>query len=71
VLLTIGMLSTSGKGNWYITHEIISLGSGEFLYFTRKEDAVESARLALANATYYWEIRQISQIISKKEVLGN
>ncbi len=77
VLMSVGVLSSEMKGNWEIF--IPSLAStslnpflplaGIRLYFTGVNYAIEFARFRFAEVEDSWEIRQISEVLSKEEVL--
>jgi hypothetical protein len=73
VLISLGIFSLKSKGNWEIEavgpiglNPRVNMG---YLYFTRQEDIVEFARLKYSNTLYGWEIRHISEILTKKEIL--
>jgi hypothetical protein len=73
ILISLGILSLDARKCWSI------VGSGEiglnprhlgtYLYFSREEDAVSFAFLNHADTTYAWEIRYISEVLSKEKVL--
>jgi len=73
ILISLGILSFDARKCWNI------VGTGEiglnprylgtYLYFSREEDAVSFAFLNHAGTTYPWEIRYISEVLSKEKVL--
>ena len=75
ILEALGILTIESAGNY----EVISAGPISLnprahimeLYFTHKEDAISYAKLKYANAQYNWEVRQIGEVIKKKEILKN
>lgn len=73
LLVGLGILSRESKGNWEIAADgpigLNPRAYGAYLYFTRKEDAVEFARLEKAGALYGWEIHHIDEVISKQDVV--
>jgi hypothetical protein len=75
ILYNLGILSFKDEGNWLITDgNLIQLNPSRIagvFYFTRREDAVEYARLNYSNTHYGWHIQQqqIGEIISRENVL--
>jgi len=73
ILTDLGILSPEAQGNWEIVADgpigINPRASLSYLYFVRKEDAVEFARLEKARTLYHWEIHHIDEVISKQEVI--
>lgn len=74
ILLSLGVFSLKKDGNW----EIIAdgpiglnprLGGLSYLYFARKEDAIEYARLKYANTCYGWVVCRYDEVINMSEVL--
>lgn len=70
VLISLGILSFSEKGNWdIVTDSPISSNplssASQYLYFTRKEDAIEFAQLNYIE----WKIRRIGDVLAAKDVL--
>ena len=62
ILLSLGIFSTSPKGNWIIMAGSIKV-TPDFLYFTRQEDAVEFERLFFDGADYNREIWHINSCL--------
>ncbi|MEK7567278.1 MAG: hypothetical protein AAB527_04070 [Patescibacteria group bacterium] len=70
ILVSAGILSYQRKNNWMILSQEILLNpsSAINLYFTRKKDAIDYARVELINASYFWEICQVTEVISSSAV---
>ncbi len=77
VLMSVGVLSAEMKGNWEIFIPSLASASlnpflplaGIRLYFTKARYAIEFARFRFAEVEDSWEVRQISEVLSKEEVL--
>jgi len=70
ILRSLGILSSKAEENWEIVSGALSLNPSH-IYFTRKEDIIDFARLKYSNTVYEWQIRHIDEVIGKREVLGN
>lgn len=68
ILLSLGILCWSPKGNWAIItlNGTNMLNESPDIYFTRKEDAIEVAKLAFSNAHFDWYIQKVDELFSKK-----
>ncbi len=73
-LMDVGIFSVYSERNW----EIVSAGpiglnprtfGATYLYFVRKEDAIEYARLERGRTLYNWEIRHIDKVIPKDKIV--
>ncbi len=62
ILLSLGIFSTNPRGNWVIMAGEIK-ATPAFLYFTRKEDAIEFENLFFIGADYGREIWHINSLI--------
>lgn len=80
ILMDLGILSLKREGCWnVVTFSSIGLNpwfiKQFYLYFVRKEDAIEFARLKYSNTVYDWMLRQITKdghyTLNKEEVLKN
>ena len=73
ILIDLGIFSLQPRGNWEIVADgQISLNPQapfSYFYFVNKKDAIEFARVEFSNTFYGWEIRHISEVLEKKEVL--
>lgn len=74
LLVDLNILSSLAQGNW----EIVAYGPigisprsfASYLYFIKKEDAIEFARLENGRTQYSWEIHHIDEVIPKQRVLN-
>ena len=74
ILLDIEIFSSSPQENWEIVVGLGPIGlnpraSGCYLYFVRKEDIIEYARLRFSNTQFNWQIRYIGEVIEKDNIL--
>jgi hypothetical protein len=72
LLLDIGVLSTSPKGNWMIMGSGMNLNPAFFgtpLFFVNESDAKEFARLEYHHTLYGWNIQHIDTVLTKEDIL--
>lgn len=70
ILIALGALDYKSKGNWEIASNGIILNPGNLggtLYFTRRKDVLEFAKINYGGAHYFCEIRKISTVIDKEK----
>ena len=69
VLRYLGILSLEAKDHWQINHNGIQIcglpsRSGEYLYFTQKDDAIAYAISAHENTQVSWEVHHIDIVVT-------
>ena len=73
LLAALKVLSPCPKGNWLILDSngksLNPRTSFEHLYFTRREDALNYARLKFSAARHPWQIVHIDRVVSKGDVV--
>lgn len=70
ILIALGVLAYKSNGNWNIVGSGMSLNPsnlGETLFFTRRKDVLEFARINYGRALYHCEARKISAIIKQEK----
>jgi len=74
ILLSFGILSPDPKGNWKILSDaLIELNpkfTTHYLYFTRREDAMDYVRAKHSNTLYGWRLEYTKKTIIKEKVSG-
>lgn len=71
ILVALGILSVCSENNWEIAGGgMTNMGPSSY-YFTRENDAREYARLKFSDTLWNWEIRHISKVIKKSDVINN
>jgi len=73
LLAALKVLSLCSEGNWLILdnrgQSMNPSTSFQHLYFTRREDALEYARLKFSDTGHSWEIVHIDKTISREDVV--
>lgn len=70
ILIALGVLDYKSKGNWEIVGDGMILnpgGLGGKLYFTRRKDLLEFAKINYGRTLYHCEARQISAVIKQEK----
>lgn len=69
ILIALEILSVYSENNWEIASGVGNVGPSSY-FFTRDEDARKYAKLKFSDTLWNWEIRHISEVIKKSDVLN-
>ena len=71
-LMDVGVLSHKAKGNWIVVDlqpaGLLPTTPGGPLFFTKREDIAEYARVEFSDTFFAWSIWQIGEVVSRNQV---
>lgn len=69
ILIALEILSVYSENNWEISSGVGNIGPSSY-FFMRAEDARKYAKLKFSDTLWNWEIRHISGVIKRSDVLN-